>query len=196
MQLKPFLPELPPRIVEGGAIYGPIPHAEEDVPIASDLVLAAEEIRDTRPQHFRWDHNRKYQDNCATNDPEEPVLAEARVAIAEVIYLFSPIFWHDAPYDYYLCLLRESDLHYVYMNDTNAGALMLGFIDGGVGRDRALRSAVGLLMAWFAEYETIGPPEAIWSGELTRAEVERILRASPNFNREDFDAMVWSHRGA
>ncbi len=165
-------------------------------PIVAQFVAAAQErrYRDTYPEDARWV---LVEDDTAVEYPGLPTVDDILARIAEVHHLFSPNFSADAAYDYYLFLLPDADLQFIFLDDTNSGEKMLGFIGERADLERATRGAVGLLQRWFSTEWSIGVPEAIDFGLLSRSDVEAILLASPHFQQssadmtdEDWEALV------
>ncbi|HET8631706.1 MAG TPA: hypothetical protein VFL91_30145 [Thermomicrobiales bacterium] len=196
LELRRWLPGLEPWDYEGVTIYGPVSGDELDegiasldgdeageYPIIQQLMLAARLAID----EWEGDEERAEARRALRRDPlakEHPGLPTVRAifdALDPPRHLFSPNFLADAPYDYYLLTLRDADLHCIFLDDTNSGSDMLGFIDGRASLDEAVTGAVGLLERWFREENTIGVPEEIRYGLLDRLRVEAILRASPYF---------------
>ncbi len=212
LELRRLLPALEPRVHEGVTVYGPISGdglaagrldhwndgvraQPESYPVLAQLMLAA------RIAVGRWydDHDRAeaehalVEDTVARENPGIPTVRAILGSLDRPRHLFSPNFLADAPYNYYLVMLRNADLHYIFLEDTNSGYDMLGFIDGAAALPAAVMGAVELLKRWFAEENTIGVPERIEFGLLDAPQVEAILRASPYFeeSRADLTDEEW-----
>lgn len=219
LELRRWLPEdLEPWVYDGVTVYGPIrgdrldegqieyrdgqhrfrlegQRSPKDYPVLRQLMLAARIAVD------RWyydDDRAKAQralaeDVVARQQPGMPAIQDVLAAIDRPRHLFSPNFSADAPYNYYLFMLRDADLHYIFLEDWNSGMDMLGFIDGRTTLPEATVGSVGLLKRWFREVNTIGVPEMIDFGLLDAAAVEEILRASPYFeeSRADLTDEEW-----
>lgn len=201
LELRRWLPaSLAPWEYEGVTVYGPVSgdsheRMRDASPALEQSVLAA---RLTIGRWY-WDGEEEAtrqaiaEDEAAITHPGLPPAREILAAIVEYSHLFSPNFSTDMPYDYYLFLLRDADLHFIYMQDRNSGVDILGFVDGHADRERAMTGAIGLLQELFSVEWAIGVPEMIEFGVLDRDAVESILRASPAFkeSRADLTDEEW-----